>query len=81
MDTGPVTLPQPKPFKTILEIGTILGFKLYPSDPKIAPVEVPEWYILKHKPQNGGFYVETFDGEQTYCPRDFFYTCFLSAAS
>lgn len=76
-----ITLPQPKPFRVVLEIGTILGFTIYPADPGLEPVVVPEAYLLKHKPQNGGFYIETSEGEPTYCPRDFFYACFLSKAS
>lgn len=63
----------PKAFKRVMEISSVVGFTLYPQNPEEMPVEVDQYFILKHRPVGGGYLVTTNEDEQTYCPRDFFH--------
>ena len=41
---------------------------LYPADPEYGPIEVDQEYMVRHKPQLGGYYVVYEDGYASYSP-------------
>ena len=60
------------------KIGNILNesgmgiFSLVPVDPRIASTGVDGYYMDKHSPQVGGYYVVYEDGEDSYSPAEAF---------
>jgi hypothetical protein len=51
-----------------LKIEKIEGVMITPSDRGYARFEVDDAYILKHKPQVGGYYVVYDDGYKSFSP-------------
>lgn len=44
------------------------GARLLPEDERVVPVTVGPEYLLKHKPQPGGYYVLYEDGYESFSP-------------
>ncbi len=41
---------------------------LHFADKRYAPIEATVWYMLKHRPEAGGYYVVYEDGYTSYSP-------------
>ena len=70
------TVSTPVGVKTATEIGSVIGDVLYPIDPNQNPIQVNSIFVLKNRPQGGGFLLELDNGKIGYCPRDLFFDMF-----
>jgi len=62
-------LPNPEPGRCA---AASYGAVLTPEDGRYAPFEVSDDYMMKHRPQAGGYYVLYQGGYQSYSPADAF---------
>lgn len=66
-----VTVKKPGDFN-FMHIPHIGPGLITPEDERYAPFEVTMEYMLKHKPEAGGYYVVYVDGYESYSPAEAF---------
>jgi hypothetical protein len=61
---------KPNPDTTGKSGSASYGAIIHPEDASYAPFEVSAEYVMKHKPQPGGYYVVYEDGYKSYSPAE-----------
>jgi len=60
--------PKPNPDTSGQSASASYGAFITPADKGFAPIEVTAEYVIKHKPEVGGYYVVYDDGYTSYSP-------------